>query len=180
MVAAIAVAAAGGGFVLARYTQPSAPAPVAALPGKTTAVEGQMAPALSVTDLDGKPRSLAEWRGRWLLVNFWATWCAPCMEEIPLLVKAQADWADRKLQVLGIAMDDPQAVREALPRLKLNYPTLAGDEPVAAAMEGLGNTLGAIPYSVLLSPEGKIKAVELGGLTATKLHALLDQHLGSP
>ena len=178
--ALIAVVAGGGGFVLARHLQPAEPVipeGVPSVPSADTRLEGQPAPEVVLNDLDGKPRSLAEWRGRWLLVNFWATWCSPCMEEIPLLIAVQKQHQAAGLSVLGIAMDDPEAVTKTVQELGFNYPTLAGDEVVLGAMEKLGNTLGAIPYTVLISPEGLIRYVEMGGLDAGKLDMLVHRFL---
>lgn len=139
--------------------------------------QGQPAPDIRIADLDGRPRSLAEWRGRWLLVNFWASWCAPCMEEIPLLIASQTRYAPRGLQVLGIAMDDPEAVRATVKEKVFNYPTLAGDEAVLTAMEQLGNTLGAIPYTVLISPDGVVREMEMGGINSGKIDTWMQQYL---
>jgi peroxiredoxin len=178
--ALIAVVAAAGGFLVARQFQPAAPVipeGVPRVPPANGALEGQLAPELSLKDLDGKPRPLSEWRGRWLLVNFWATWCAPCMEEIPVLIRAQAEQGARGLQVLGVAMDEPEAVRHAVAEMGFNYPTLAGDEAVLAAMESLGNSLGAIPYTVLIGPDGVIRHLEMGGIDAAKLKMLLERFL---
>lgn len=178
--ALIAVLAATGGFLVARQLQPAAPVipeGVPRVPPANENLEGQPAPALSLPDLDGRSRTLSEWRGRWLLVNFWATWCAPCMEEIPVLVAAQKAHAARGLQVLGIAMDDPEAVRPAIQKLGFNYPTLVGDEAVLLAMEQLGNSLGAIPYTVLIDPAGVIRFLEMGGIDASKLDLLVQRFL---
>lgn len=176
--ALIAVLAATGGFLLARRLQaPVIPEGVPRVPSADRALEGEPVPDISVNDLDGKPRKLSEWRGRWLLVNFWATWCGPCMEEIPLLIAAQRQHQAAGLSVLGIAMDDPEAVRKAVQELGFNYPTLVGDEAVLGAMEQLGNSLGAIPYTVLISPDGRIRYLEMGGIDAGKLDLLVHRFL---
>jgi peroxiredoxin len=181
--ALIAVLAGGGGFLLARHLQPSGstevviPEGVPRVPSANGALEGQPAPDLALNDLDGRSRKLSEWRGRWLLVNFWATWCSPCMAEIPLLIAVQREHEARGLSVLGIAMDDPEAVRGAVQELGFNYPTLAGDEAVLGAMEQLGNTLGAIPYTVLIDPSGIIRYLEMGGIDAGKLDLLVQRFL---
>jgi len=180
--ALIALVAGGGGFLLARQLQPAEPVipeGVPRVPKANAGLEGQPAPDLAIQDLDGKPRKLSEWRGRWLLVNFWATWCGPCMEEIPLLIAAQKQHQSAGLSVLGVAMDDPEAVAKAVQEMGFNYPTLAGDESVLGAMEQLGNTLGAIPYTVLIGPDGVIRYLEMGGIDATKLDLLIRRFLPS-
>lgn len=135
------------------------------------------ASALRFTDLAGKPRDLSEWRGRWVLVNFWATWCAPCLSEIPLLMDAQEAYADRGLQIVGPAMDRSEPVRALVQRMGIPYPVFAGDVEVAAAMDGLGDTLGALPFSVLLSPDGTAVYRKHGDFSRDELTALLEQYL---
>lgn len=139
---------------------------------------GQMLPALSLNDLEGKPQDLAQWRGRWLLLNFWASWCAPCMDELPHLVEAQSLYATRGLQIVGPALDDADAVKPLITRFRINYPVLpdyiGGDQ----AMSLLGNAQAALPYSVLVDPQGRIVETVLGGLEREQLLALLERHLG--
>ncbi len=166
---AVALFAGALGFAASRYLHRADHGAANAAEEIPGPLEGQKAPDITLPDLDHKPRSLSEWRGKWLLVNFWATWCAPCMAEIPVLIAAQTQYAPQGLQVLGIAMDDPEEVKKSIIEKGVNYPTLASDEAVQTAMEQLGNTLGAIPYSVLISPDGVIKTVEMGGIDAAKV-----------
>ena len=182
LVAAIAVAAGGTGFWVARLMPPenSTRIELQAAPTKPQAnasVEGQPAPPLSLPGLDGQVRSLKDYPGKWLLVNFWATWCSPCMHEIPALIAAQTRYEKSGLQVLGVAMDDPDAVRTLTQEKGFNYPTLVGDEAVQTIMEQFGNTLGALPYSVLIAPDGVIRSVELGGVDTPKLDMLMQRFL---
>ena len=148
-----------------------------ARPAVTGGLEGQLAPALSLPDVDGKPRTLKGWPGKWLLVNFWATWCAPCMHEIPAFIATQTKYKKAGLQVLGVAMDDPDAVRTLMQEKGFNYPSLVGDEQVQVIMEQFGNTLGALPYTVLIAPDGVIRYIELGGVDGPKLDMLMQRFL---
>ncbi|MDO9453715.1 MAG: TlpA disulfide reductase family protein [Stagnimonas sp.] len=180
LVAAIAFTAGAAGFWVARLMPPPAPEVASVSPRKPAPVsglEGQPAPALSLPDLDGKPRSLSDWPGKWLMVNFWATWCAPCMHEIPALVAAQTKYEKHGLQILGIAMDDPDAVRTLMREKGFNYPSLVGDEQVQHIMEQFGNTMGALPYTVLIAPDGVIRYIELGGVDTPKLDMLMQRFL---
>lgn len=136
------------------------------------------APALSFHTLDGQTLNLADYRGRWVLINFWASWCAPCVDEIPLLVKAQQTYADAGLALIGPALDEPDKVREAVARLGINYPVTADFTGADTAMSLLGNQQGALPFSVLIDPQGRIQATELGAFNPGSLAALLDAHLG--
>lgn len=160
----VAIIAALGGFAVQRYLvmrdAPPAPAPELALP-----------------TLDGGTLRLSSLRGNLVLINFWATWCAPCLKEIPLLVKAQARYGARGLQILGPAMDDPEQVRQMLPRLGITYPILVGEAQIPAAMDALGDTLGALPFSVLVSPEGYVVKRKHGEFDAEELARLIEAHL---
>lgn len=138
------------------------------------------APDLALTDLDGKPHRLSEFAGKLMLVNFWASWCAPCLHEMPLLVKAQAEYGARGLQIVGPALDAADPVRASARRLQVNYPVFVGDEEVTAAMDALGNDLGVLPYSVLIAPDGQVLQQITGGLSAERLQRLIEQHLPAP
>ncbi len=179
LVAAIAFTAGAAGFWVARLMPQTqlANAPTAVNSSANAGLEGQAAPALRLPDLDGKPRTLKDWPGKWLLVNFWATWCAPCMHEIPSLIAAQAKYGNTGLQIVGVAMDDPDAVRTLMQEKGFNYPSLVGDEQIQNIMEQFGNTLGALPYTVLIAPDGVIRYIELGGVDTPKLDMLMHRFL---
>ncbi|MBI2382683.1 MAG: TlpA family protein disulfide reductase [Gammaproteobacteria bacterium] len=163
-VALLSLASAAAGFGLYRWWDARTP---------------ELAPAIQLTDLDGRPRALSEWRDRLLLVNFWATWCAPCLKEIPLLVEAQKEYAARGFQVIGPAMDNPDAVRAGVQRLGIPYPVMAGDAEIAQAMDALGDTLQALPFSVLIGHDGRILLRRSGEFTRAELIELIERHLGS-
>ena len=128
-------------------------------------------------DLTGTPRKLSEWRGKLVLVNFWATWCSPCLHEIPMLIEQQQAFGARGLQVIGPAMDEPETVRNGAPQLGIPYPVLVGDAAVVDAMQALGDTLGALPYSVLIDPNGNIVARKHGEFRRDELTRLIEAHL---
>ncbi|KGI78896.1 hypothetical protein LF63_0102100 [Oleiagrimonas soli] len=129
---------------------------------------GDALPAWTLPDADGHPQALAQWKGRPLLINFWATWCIPCRKEMPALVAAQRDRAGHA-QIVGIAMDDPQAVRAFLAQHPLNYPTLLGEDAKPDPRAVLGNTRLALPFSVLVDRNGRIARTHLGPLKAEQL-----------
>lgn len=132
---------------------------------------GQPAPDVVVAEQDGRALPLSTWRGRWLLVNFWASWCAPCMEELPLLVDAQRRYGERGLQIVGPALDEADAVAPVIARFGITYPVLADFVRADTAMQALGNTQGALPYSVLIDPQGRIADIMLGALTPELLES---------
>ena len=139
---------------------------------------GQVARAdLAFRDLDGQPRTLADWRGKLVLLNFWATWCTPCLKEIPLLVETQREHGPRGLQIVGVAMDEVDAVKAFAQRLQMNYPTMVGKGEIAAAMDELGDELGAFPFSVLIAPDGRILDRRSGDLSREEIAQWLDEHL---
>lgn len=129
-------------------------------------------------DLDGRRRRLAEWRERPLVVNFWATWCAPCREEIPLLMAARQSHGARGLEVLGIAIDLVASVREYVKRMAMAYPVLVADAAGLELMRRLGNRGGALPYTVFVTRRGEVARRKLGALTAAELQEAIRQLLG--
>jgi thiol-disulfide isomerase/thioredoxin len=129
-------------------------------------------------DVDGRPQALAQWRGKVLVVNFWATWCAPCREEIPAFMKAQDKWAAKGLQVVGIAIDEADKVRPYAAALKINYPILVAGVDGVELVRQAGNRLGGLPYTVVFNREGGAVHSQLGGMDEQKLEALMQSLLG--
>lgn len=165
-VTVLAVLAAIGGF--AAYRLVAAP---------SAAAQAEQAPAISFTDLNGEPQALQQWRGKTVLVNFWATWCAPCLKEIPMLVRAQQDLAGRGLQIIGPAMDDAAAVRKFVQAHDIAYPVFAGTTEIIQAMDALGDRVGALPLSVLITPDGEIVRRKSGELSREELEQWLAPYL---
>lgn len=126
-------------------------------------------PAFSLADMHGEVRHSSEWQDKPRLINFWATWCPPCRKEIPLLMQAQTDYAAAGLQVIGIALEQPDTVLEYATEVGLNYPSLVGSSQVIELGNQLGNRIGALPYSVLVSSDGKILETHMGELSAEQL-----------
>jgi thiol-disulfide isomerase/thioredoxin len=113
-------------------------------------------------DLDGKTHTLAEWRGKLLVLNFWATWCPPCREEMPEFVRLQNELGGQGLQFVGVAIDEPDEVRAFLKDNPVNYPILIGDERAPDWADSLGNRLSALPFSVVFDRGGKIIHTQTG------------------
>ncbi|PTU32336.1 TlpA family protein disulfide reductase [Stenotrophobium rhamnosiphilum] len=136
-----------------------------------------LAPAISFNGLDGKPVTFAQYKGKLLLVNFWATWCAPCLNEMPLLVKAQKQYGAQGLQIIGPALDEAKDVQALATKLGVNYPVMADFASADAAMQTLGNKQGGLPFSVFINAEGMIVKTVLGELHEDDLHTLIKTHL---
>jgi thiol-disulfide isomerase/thioredoxin len=139
---------------------------------------GDTAPPVERPDVDGKSRALAEWRGKLVLVNFWASWCGPCREEMPLLDKTQQQLAAKGLQIVGIASDSAVATRDYLDTVPVHYPILIDDPAKGEALsETFGNDHDVLPYSVLIGADGRILARRAGNFTEATLEAWLAPYL---
>ncbi len=120
------------------------------------------AQAFTLVDSKGKTHSLAQYKGKWVLVNFWATWCPPCLEEIPDLVALHEN-KKNKLVVLGVAMDykDPKQVLQFADQMMVSYPVILGDQKIAAQI----GAIPGLPTTYLYNPDGKMVAYNVGALT---------------
>ena len=115
-------------------------------------------------DLTGKSRSLGEWQGKVIVLNLWATWCGPCREEIPIMVKLQQQYRDQGLIFVGLAFDDKTPVEKYAAEMGINYPILLGDMNMREFSRRLGNAKGGLPYTVIIDRAGKIIKTRLGGV----------------
>ena len=127
----------------------------------------------TLPDLKGNNQSFAQWRGKVLIVNFWATWCPPCRVEIPQFIKVQEKYRSRGLVFVGVAVDKKDAVRAYADEIGINYPVLLGDLEAIELSRKAGNRFGALPFTLILDRSGKIIATELGGLTQARLEAII-------
>lgn len=124
---------------------------------------------LRLPDVSGESRSLQRWRDGVLIVNFWATWCQPCREEIPLLVRFQTKYASKSVQIVGISVDSADKVRQFAREYRIGYPLLIGSFAVLDLSRKLGNTASALPYTVVFDRTGKVIRTRLGGITEAEL-----------
>ena len=129
-------------------------------------------------DLSGQERRLLDWRGRVLLCNFWATWCAPCREEVPLLVAAKNQWAAKGFEIVGIGIDSADKIREFSKTYRINYPVLIADATALGLVRKLGNRGGGLPYNVVLDATGIVVQRHLGALTKEDIRRVLESLFG--
>lgn len=170
LILALAVVAAGiGGWLQHASRQAHAPA------GVQVAAVGDVRPDLTLTDVQGKPHRLSEFRARRVLLNFWATWCVPCLKEMPSLAKAQAKFGEKELIVVGIAMDDPERVRPFLAAHPVTYSILIGQMDNPSTSLSLGDEAEVLPYSVLLDADGRILSAQRGPLSMETLDHWMKQ-----
>ncbi len=160
---------------------------VAALVAGYWVAQRQHAPAadsafidFALFDTRGTERTLSAWRGQTIVLNFWATWCAPCREEIPLLIDIQKRYAARGVQVVGVAIDRPDAVVAYAARFGMNYPVLLADARTFDLLTAYGNHAGALPFTVVIDPAGGISRRKLGAFRAAELEQTILNTINAP
>jgi thiol-disulfide isomerase/thioredoxin len=127
--------------------------------------------AQSLNDLAGKPQPLGQWKGKPLLVNFWASWCAPCVQEMPELSELAAKDGGKHFNVIGIGIDSPANLNEFVKKTKVSYPLYVGGMSGTDLSRELGNTHGGLPFTVLIGPDGQVRKTYLGRLKFEELRA---------
>jgi len=159
---------------LAAASAAAAAGDAGATPSRAARVIPERLPDFTLKDRDGVPRTLAHWEGRPLLVNFWATWCAPCRREIPLLTSLRKEYAADGLEVIGIAVDFREDVLKYAQEIGLDYPLLIGEQDGidAAAAFGVDPVL---PFSIFSDRQGRIVAVRIGELHADEAAFILER-----
>lgn len=171
----VALAAAGVGYLLQTYSLRANRLP-------EPAIAHDMLPSgVVLNDLTGQSHSLDDWSGKLLLINFWASWCGPCLDEMPELVKAQQKYGAAGLQIIGPAVDDPEAAQNTQAQLHISYPVLVGSpQLLLGLMKQLGNDQGGLPFTVLVAPDGHIIKRQLGQLSGAEIDALISANLPPP
>ena len=159
LVLAVAMLAAGAGFFAYRaapFDRPDAEAASELM-------------RLRLPDISGNDQSLAQWRNKVLVVNFWATWCEPCREEVPALVRVQAKYAANGVQVVGISVDSVDKVRQFANEYRIEYPLVIGSIAVIEVTRRLGNKAAGLPYTVVVDRSGRVVKTHLGAISEAEL-----------
>jgi thiol-disulfide isomerase/thioredoxin len=167
--ALVGVLAALAGSALWLATRPAVPTLESASGVSPAAVM-----AASFRDLEGRPRSLGEFQGKAVVLNFWATWCAPCREEMPAFERLQAKWRGRGVQFVGVSAEDAPRVADFAKRLGVTYPLWVGGDEVSELSRRLGNRMGVLPHTVVLDRRQTIVAARVGAYPEEALDSTLD------
>lgn len=132
-----------------------------------------------LTTLDGAATTLDGFRGRILVINYWATWCAPCREEIPVFVRLQQEFAGNGVQFIGIAVDQADKVLDFSREFGINYPLFIGGIDAVELSRKAGNRAGVLPYTLVLDRSGAIRASLVGELTEVRMRGELEPLLST-
>jgi len=162
------VAAGLGAFLATRLTREAAPPP------RPAVVIPERRPDVTLSGLDGQQRSLSHWDGRALIVNFWATWCAPCRREIPLLNELAREFGPRGFTIVGIAVDFRDDVLGFLRETPIGYETLVGEEAGMAAARAFGVANVVLPFTAFTDRSGRIVTLHIGELHRAQAEAILE------
>jgi len=122
----------------------------------------------NLPDLTGKQRNISEWQEKIRIINFWATWCPPCLKEIPEFIKLQNEF-NKDIQFIGIAIEDKQSVEEYLATININYPILIGEDGGIALSNKLGNIINAVPFTLVVNRQGQIVHRQPGEISREKI-----------
>lgn len=188
---ALVVVAAIAGYLVQRQLQPKstlAPEPATATTTPAPDADGQpepdapplqkavpeTLPGFTLADRDGKPRKLADWTGRPLIVNYWATWCPPCIREIPLLSRLRQDYKAQSLEVIGIAVDVRDDVLAFAEKRKVEYPLLIGEDDGLAAVTAVGME-PTFPFTLFADSKQRVVTLKVGELHEDEAKLILGE-----
>jgi thiol-disulfide isomerase/thioredoxin len=176
---AVAILATGGGAALSQWllgghdeVAQAAQAPQAA-PAKGGSAVSQLWSA-SVTSPDGKPASLSSYKGHPLVVNFWASWCGPCVKEMPSLAELHREYAKKGVQFVGLGVDTGPNVQKFLQKVPVDYPIYVTGFGGADLARQFGNNAGGLPYTVVIDANGTVRSTKLCEIDPKSLKATLD------
>ena len=175
LVTVAALAGAGGYYLYSQREVPTTPAPAVAEPAPAPALAlAATIPDFQLADREGQLRSLKDWQGKSLIVNFWATWCAPCRREIPLLQQIARERGKDGFQVIGIAVDFRDKVIEYADQIGIDYPLLIGEQEALDAATAFGVEAVGFPFTIFTDARGRVILLHMGELTADEAGLILD------
>lgn len=145
--------------------------------------DAPMRPDFTLADLNGQPRSISDFDGQVVVLNFWASWCKPCRDEVPMLIDAQNEFGDQGLQIIGLAVDTPEAAGAFAKEYDINYPVLANPTEGARIQDrytGKGTPAGVLPYTAIIDRQGRVVSHMAGALNHARLAAIVQPLLEKP
>lgn len=116
----------------------------------------------TLADSTGQPRSLKEWKGKILIVNFWASWCGPCVKEMPELSALQDSFNDHRIQIIGVGIDSIANIAAFAGKHRISYPLYSAENDGIQLSRDFGNKMGVLPFTVLLAPDGTVHKTYTG------------------
>ena len=128
-------------------------------------------------DMTGRPQSLGQWQNKLLVINFWATWCAPCKEEMPIFVKLHQKLGEQGVQIVGIAADTSLNVAKFAKMTSINYPLFSDEAGAIEFSKRLGNRFGLLPHTVVVAPGGAVIYTKLGLISEVEFESILRQNI---
>jgi len=174
MFAAALVALMAGVLLYSVRMPMQSPTPVTQKLPEPRVLEVVTQPSFALPDVSGVERNFSEWDGKNRIVNFWATWCAPCRREIPLLKAFQDQQGNNGFQVIGIAVDFPEAVANYAEAAQFNYPVLVGEQDAMAIAESSGVEFVGLPFTMFVASDGELLSAYIGELHQTHLDEIVE------
>ena len=172
LMAGLAVAGLVSGYVFNNWQHQQKLAE-SAISGNSETTISNIRPLFKLKDLEGKIRDVKEWDGQVLMVNFWATWCPPCRKEIPAFIELQKKYKDKGFIIIGVALDEKQAVIDFTDPMGVNYPILLAEQEGIAITKAYGNRLGVLPFTVIVDRKGNIVHRQRTELTFEQVEAMI-------
>lgn len=167
--ALLLIASALVGFWFAIHLTERSPPPSPPL----SPLEPRQAKNFQLPDLTGQSRELTEWAGKVVVINFWASWCPPCLREIPVFKALQTDYGDQGLQIVGIAVEEKAQVDIFMQRESFNYPILWGTQSAVKVAEKMGNYQGILPYTVIINRQNYLVEMFIGEIDRQTLEPVI-------
>ena len=165
------VIAGSAGYVLQQMLSSDTP-----MPGQQQSdIIGTMRPEFAMMDINGKVRNIKDFDGQVVLLNFWATWCPPCLKEIPDFIEVQEEFEGKGFQIVGVAVENEEDVKHFAEEMGMNYPVMAGESEAIELARRYGNRMGALPFSAIIDQSGTITHTFTGELSKSRLKTILKE-----
>jgi thiol-disulfide isomerase/thioredoxin len=173
LISAVALAFGVIGAMVGINRKEPAPLTKVAVPTTDGAPHGAVGALLAQTmnDAGGTPQALSKWKGKAMVVNFWAPWCAPCVKEMPELAELATELGKKDVAVIGIGIDSPANIAQFAEKFKISYPLYVAGMSGTDLARQFGNSGGGLPYTVLIGADGQVRKTYLGELKFDELRA---------